>query len=435
MDDLLITGGVVLDPALPEERAADIWIHDGDIAFVGSSEEAARRAPEGVPRLDATGRIVTPGLIDMHVHLREPGMEEEETVASGAAAAAAGGFTSVACMPNTDPPMDTESDMRFIVGQGQEAGFANVFPVGCITAGRRGEELAEMARMARGGAVAFSDDGAAVPTAGLLRQAMLYARMLGRPILEHCENPSLARGGVMHEGYISTVLGMQGVPAEAEEIVVARDIALARLTGAHLHIQHVSTGGSLAMIRRAKEEGLPVTAEVTPHHLTLTHERIREYDPVYKVNPPLRPPEDVAACRNALADGTIDAVASDHAPHLPEEKEQEFLYAPPGIIGLETTVGVLLEELVRPGLLPLRRLIESLTVAPAGILRLERGTLAEGAVADVTVLDMEQAWRVDCAAFRSRSRNCPYQGRTLRGRAVATVVAGRVVHALGREGE
>lgn len=431
MDSLLLTGGHILDPSRNFDAVADLLLLDGRVAACGDG--ASARAPEGCPTLDVTGKTVVPGLLDMHVHFREPGMAEEETIASGAAAAVAGGFTTVACMPNTDPALDAEADMHFVLRESKKAELARVLPVGAITEGRKGEALAEMANMARGGAVAFSDDGSAVPTTALLRQAMLYAGMLHRPILEHCEDESLAAGGAMHEGALSTILGLPGIPAAAESIIVARDIELARLTGTHLHLQHISTADAVSMIRRAKAEGVAVTAEVTPHHLTLTEEALRGYDTNFKVNPPLRPQSDVDACIEGLLDGTIDVIASDHAPHLAEEKEAEFAYAPCGMIGLETTLGVLLTDLVEPGRVPLTRILEAMTVAPARILGLECGGLSVGMPGDVTVMDMAASWRVDPSTFRSRSRNCPYRGRTLRGQAFATVVGGRVVFRRGEE--
>ncbi len=427
MGELLITGGRVLDPSQRLDDPAAILIRDETIVAVGAAETVRPQASAAAETLDAQGLTAVPGLIDMHVHFREPGMSEEETIASGARAAAAGGFTAVACMPNTDPALDCEADMNFIRREAKKAAKAWVFPVGAITAGRRGEELSEMGNMVRGGAAAFSDDGCSVAQAGLLRRAMEYARMLGKPILEHCEDPTLAQGH-MHESFISTELGLDGIPAEAEEVIVARDVALARLTGARLHIQHVSTRGAIAILRRAKAEGIRVTAEVTPHHLVLTDECVRGYDPRFKVNPPLRDADDVAACVEALVDGTIDIIASDHAPHLNEEKEIEFAAAPCGVIGLETTVGVLLSKLVRPGKLTLGRMLTALTSAPSDVLQLERGRLVPGTVGDVTLLDPQRRWTVDAARFHSKSRNCPFEGWTLTGKAVAAVVGGQVVH-------
>ncbi len=426
MSDLLITNGRVIDPSQELDQTADVLIRDGSVLFVGAHDDALSRSAPDAEIIDAAGCVVTPGLIDMHVHFREPGMEEEETILSGAAAAVAGGFTSVACMPNTDPPLDSEAAIAFMLSEARKANAANVFPVGCITARRQGKELAEMGQMARGGAVAFSDDGASVPSAGLLRRAMNYAKMLDMPILEHCEDESLAAGGLMHEGYVSTVLGLAGIPAEAEEIMVARDIALARLTGCRLHIQHISTAGSVELVRRAKENDLRVTAEVAPHHLVLTHEAVRGYDPNFKVNPPLRTQADVDACVSGLRSGIIDVIASDHAPHLVEEKELQFSGAPCGMLGLETSLGVLLTYLVEPGKVELARIIQALTVRPAAILGIERGSLKTGMSGDVTILDPGEEWTVDAQAFRSKSRNCPFHGQTLRGRAVAAIVNGEV---------
>lgn len=429
MADLLIQRGMVLDPSQGFEGPAAILVREGRVDFLGEEREARVRALPEVEVLDVSGKIVTPGWIDMHVHFRQPGMEEEETIASGASAAVHGGFTAVACMPNTDPPLDTQADILFVYREAQRTGKAQVFPVGSITAGRKGEDLAEMGQMAEGGAVAFSDDGTAVPTAGLLRKAMEYATMLGKPILEHCEDLSLAADGVMNEGYISTILGLPGIPKEAEEIIVARDIALAKLTGARLHLQHISTAGSVEMLRRAKEAGVRVTAEVTPHHLVLTEEAVVGYNPVFKMNPPLRSAEDVEACIEGLREGVIDAIASDHAPHLREEKELEFIYAPCGVIGLETTVSVLYTKLVATGRISLRRMVEALTVAPSRILQLGRGTLRPGSPADLTIFDPEIEWTVNPSRFQSKSRNCPFAGWTLRGKAVATIVAGQIVYA------
>jgi dihydroorotase len=426
MSDLIITGGRVIDPAQNIDGEFSVLIRDGLVEFIGAPGEAKAKASADAEKLDATGKIVTPGLIDMHVHFREPGMEAQETIASGAAAAVAGGFSSVACMANTDPALDSAADINFVYQKAAAAGLANVFPVGAITAGREGRELAEMAQMARVGAVGFSDDGVAVPTAGLLRKAMTYAKMLGKPIIEHCEDASLTGEGVMNEGYVSTVLGLPGAPSESEEIIIARDVAIARLTGAHLHVQHVSTAGSLEIIRNAKRQGVRVTCEVCPHHLVLTDESVRGYDPIFKMAPPLRAQADVDACLKGLLDGTIDAIASDHAPHLAEAKEQGFLAAPCGVIGLETMLGILLLKLVHGGKISLLELLPKLTVAPAGILGLGRGVLKPGTPGDVTVIDLDREWVVDPAKFKSKSLNCPFTGWQLKGAAVATVVGGKV---------
>ncbi|MFH0910786.1 MAG: dihydroorotase [Planctomycetota bacterium] len=424
MNDLLIKNGTLVDPSQGIEGKMDLRIRGGLVAEFGprlSGEE---------PVLDAKGLSVTPGLIDAHVHFREPGDEEEETIASGSAAAVAGGFASVACMPNTEPPLDSEAAVSFVYLQAQKAGLCNVFPVGAITKGRAGRELAEMGSMVRGGAVAFSDDGTSVPTAGVLRRAMEYAHMLDKPLLEHCEEPSLVARGVMHEGRVSLVLGLAGSPAEAEEMIVARDVMLANLTGARLHIQHVSTAGSVGIVRNAKARGLSVTAEVAPHHLFLTDESVRGYNPSFKMAPPLRTSEDVAACLAGLQDGTIDLVASDHAPHSMKEKEVEFSAAAFGAIGLESTLGMLLTRLVHGRLMTLAELLPRLTTAPAGLLGIARGTLKPGVAADVTLIDLKRKWTIDPARFRSKSRNCPFAGTACTGRAVATVVGGRIAFRL-----
>ncbi len=431
MSSIVITNAHLLDPSEGLDQNGHIAIKDGIIEYVGPDLAAAPAAAgDDAQKIDAGGLMATPGLIDMHVHLREPGNEAEETIASGSMAAVAGGFTSVACMPNTDPAVDNESAIIFTKREARLAGLANVFPVGAVTAGRKGEELAEMSQMAQGGAVAYSDDGAAVPTAGLLRRALTYAKMLGKPILEHCEDQSLLGKGVMDEGYNSTALGLTGIPDECEEIIVARDIAIARLTGGHVHIQHVSTANSVEIIRRAKETGISVSAEVTPHHLSLTSDCLKDYDPVYKVAPPLRTMVDVEACRKGLKDGTIDAIASDHAPQLEEEKELEFADAPNGMIGLETTVGVISTVLVKSGEFTWKELIPTMTSRPSDILKLGRGRLKKGLPGDVTVIDPDREWVVDVDKFHSRSRNCPFREWKLTGRAVATVVGGKLVYDL-----
>ena len=425
---------MVLDPSRGIKQTADILLDEGKIVCLNDysadagrqmRDELARRP--GCPEFDASGKTVTPGLFDMHVHFREPGMEGEETIASGAAAAVAGGFTSVVCMPNTEPPLDSEAHMNFVLREAKALGLAEVYPAGAITAGRQSEALAEMANMKRGGAVAFSDDGRSVASAALLRQALSYSKMLDLPVLEHCEEPTLAAGGVMNESYVSTVLGLPGIPAEAEEIIVSRDVHLAKLTGARLHIQHVSTRGSIDIVRRAKAAGLRVSAEVTPHHLLLDEENLRTYNSVYKVNPPLRARADVDACVAALADGTLDVIASDHAPHLREEKEAEMALAPFGLLGLETSFSSLYTHLVKTGRVQLETVVKAMTVAPARVLGLPRGTLAPGAVANLTVWDLDKEWTVDPAAFQSKSDNCPWNGQKLFARPAAVFVAGENV--------
>ncbi len=428
MSSLLITNASLLDPDQNINYTGCIAVKDGIIAYVGQDENAARDAAgQDAPSHNADGKLVTAGLIDIHVHLREPGNEAEETIRSGCMAAVAGGFTSVVSMPNTEPATDDESAIIYTRREARRAALANVFPAGAITAGRKGEELAEMAQMARGGAVAYTDDGAAVPTAGLLRQALSYAKMLDKPLLEHCEDSSLVNGGMMDEGYMSTMLGLRGIPDESEEIIVARDVAIARLTGGHVHIQHVSTANSVNIIRRAKKEGIRVTAEVTPHHLTLTSDYLKEYDPVYKVAPPLRTQKDIDACKIGLKDGTIDAIASDHAPQLEEEKELEFAFAPCGMIGLETTIGVIATALIHSGEFTWDELIPTMTSRPSDLLKLGRGRLKTGLPGDITIIDPDLEWTVEPDKFYSRSRNCPFRGWKLKGRAVMTIVSGRIV--------
>jgi len=415
---LAIRGGRILDPALNLDAAGDLLIEVGKIR--GSADET----------IDAANLLVVPGLVDMHVHLREPGDDEEETIASGAAAAAAGGFTSVACMPNTDPPIDSRSAAEFVYQQAARAGAANVFPIGAITKGRRGEELSEMGSLVAGGAVAFSDDGDSVADSGLMRRGLEYAKMFGRPIISHCEDKSLSGDGNVNESEVSAILGFDGMPAAAEEIMIWRDIRIAELTGGRLHVAHVSTAGAVELIRVAKAKGLSVSAEATPHHLLLTDELVKTFDSNYKMNPPLRTARDAAALREGLRDGTIDAIASDHAPHTPEEKEVEFTYAPYGVIGLESTLAMVLSELVGEGegKLDLGTAIRAMTQAPARILGLGRkGTLAVGSDADVTIIDLAARWEIDPAAFKSKARNCPFAGRRVKGKAAATIVGGRVV--------
>ncbi len=420
MSRLLVRGGRIVDPSRGVDAVGDLVIEDGRIAARPKGHASADEV------LDATGLVVAPGLVDMHVHFREPGREEEETIASGARAAVHGGFTTVACMPNTEPAVDNEASAEFVFLQAERAGAAHVRPIGAVTKGRKGEELAEIGQLARGGAVAFSDDGAPIMNAEVMRRGLEYAGMFGKAVISHCEDAHLSAGCVMHEGLVSTVLGLPGIPAAAEEVMVARDILLAELTGGRLHVAHVSTAGSVELIRRGKARGVNVTAEVTPHHLTLTDETVRSFDPVFKMNPPLRTAADVAACREGLRDGALDAIASDHAPHAAEGKSLEFPAAPFGVIGLESTVPVVLTELLRGGVLPLPDLIARMTAAPARILGLRKGTLAEGADADVTLLDLEREWTLDASKFQSRSRNCPFHGKKVRGRVVATIVSGKV---------
>jgi len=420
---LLIQNGRVIDPASGTDRVADVLVQEDRIAAVGKG----LGKPDGAEVFDAKGLVVAPGLIDLHVHLREPGNEDVETIASGARAAAAGGFTAVCAMPNTDPVTDNQAAVGFIVKQAAQAGAARVYPIGAISLGERGEQLAEFGEMAAAGAVAVSDDGRPVAASHLMRMALAYAQTFGIPVAEHCEDPTLPHG-VMHEGVVSARLGLRGIPAASEEIIVARDVILAGLTGGRLHLCHMSTRGSVELIRRAKESGTHVTAEVTPHHLTLTHEACSGYHTNAKMNPPLREEGDVEAVRQGLKDGTIDVIATDHAPHAYDAKEREFDDAPNGIIGLETALALGITELVGGGLLTLPELIERMTAKPARAFNLPGGTLTKGSVADVVVFDPERSWTVDPASFQSKSRNTPFAGRALRGRVVRTIVGGRVVY-------
>jgi dihydroorotase len=413
---VLLQGGRVIDPARGIDQVADVLIQDGKIAATG----AGLGIPDGADVRKVVGLVVAPGLVDVHVHLREPGNEDEETVASGARAAVAGGFTAVCAMPNTDPVTDNQAAVGFIVGQSVRAGLARVYPIGAVSVGQKGEQLAEFGEMVGAGAVAVSDH--------LMRTALEYARTFGIPVADHCEEPTLAAGGAMHEGLVSARLGLKGIPAAAEEIMVARDILLAELTGGHVHLCHMSTRGSVGLIRRAKERGLAVTAEVTPHHLTLTDAACERYDTHAKMNPPLRERADVDALRGALQEAVIDCVASDHAPHAYDEKEAAFDDAPFGIIGLETAFAVLHTELVLSGVLTLPELIARMSTTPARLFHLPGGTLAPGSPADVCVLDVRTPWVVRAADLHSKSHNTPFTGRELAGRAAVTLVAGRVVH-------
>jgi dihydroorotase len=390
--------------------------------------------PSDARVVDARGRWVTPGFIDLHVHLREPGQEYKETVASGARAAVAGGFTAVVCMPNTKPVNDTLAVTELILARAAAAGLARVYPCGCISRGSSGEELAEYGELKAGGCVAVTDDGKPVMSPALMRRALEYARTFGLPVAVHEEDLHLAGKGVMHEGPASTRLGLKGIPGQAEEVMVLRDIALADLTGGRLHLQHVSAAGSVRAVREAKRRGLAVTAEVTPHHLTLTDEDVAAsgYSTDYKMSPPVRSAEDVQACVEGLADGTIDCIATDHAPHSAVEKDVEFDAAANGITGLETAFPVCL-ALVRRGVLTERRLVEALTASPARAFSLPGGTLARGAPADLAILDPADEWRCDAAAMYSKSKNSPWKGRTLTGRCTHAFVGGRLVHEAGRE--
>ena len=427
MRPLLIRGGRVVDPSQRLDAVLDLLLADGVVARLGEGIQA----PEGAETVDASGLVVAPGLIDVHVHLREPGQEHKETIRSGARAAAAGGFTTVLAMPNTDPPMDNPGTVGFVLAEGLRAGGARVFPTGCITVGQNGEQLTEFGELVHAGAVAVTDDGRPVSSAGMLRMALEYALAFDLPVAVHEEELTLSRGGSMNEGIIATRLGLTGIPNEAEDVMIARDLMLAERTGGRLHVQHVSTRRGVELIREAKARGVRVTAEGTPHHFTLTDAAVEAYRTDAKMNPPLRSEADRDAVRHGVGDGTLDVIATDHAPHHYDEKEQAFEDAPNGIIGLETALGLAYTELVATGLLDLAELIDRMSCAPARAMGLDGekklGSLREGWAADLTLIDPLAEWTVDPATFLSLSRNTPFGGRRLRCRAVRTIVGGRTV--------
>jgi dihydroorotase len=426
MKTLLLTNGRVIDPSQGIDQVTDLWITGETVRGIGPQMQL--HADETI---DVSGKIVCPGLIDMHVHLREPGREEDETIATGTAAALAGGVTSVACMPNTEPAIDSQAQAEFVYLQAERAGNANVFPIGAITKGRKGEELAEIGGLVEGGAVAFTDDGSPVVSAEIMRRALEYCKMFDRVVMDHCEDLELTRGGVMNEGFESMKLGLRGMPAAGEEVMVNRDIILAELTEGRLHILHTSTAGSVDLIRRARQKGVRVTTEVCPHHFTLTDACLRSFDSNFKMSPPLRTQRDVEAIIEGLKDGTIEVIATDHAPHAPEKKMRELDLAPNGIIGLETLLPVCVVALIEPGHLTWPQLIEKLTINPARILGIDRGTLKPGADADVTVIDPKAEWVIDPTKFKSKSRNCPFTGWKVRGRAELVFVSGQVRYQWG----
>jgi dihydroorotase len=424
---ILLRGGRLLDPSQHLDETGDLLLADGVVEAVGRVGDVRRDGAE-LETIDCAGRVVSPGFIDVHCHLREPGREEVETIASGARAAAAGGFTAVCAMPNTDPVTDNQAAVGFILSQARRAAAARVYPIGAISIGEKGETLAEFGEMVGAGAVAVSDDGKPVVSAQLMRTALEYARTFGIPVADHCEEPTLAAGGAMNEGLVSARLGLKGIPSEAEEIMAIRDILLARRTGGHIHLCHMSTRGSVELIRWGKERGIDVTAEVCPHHLSLTEDAVEGYDTNAKMNPPLRTAADVEALQQAVQDGTIDVIATDHAPHHYDEKEREFADAPNGIVGLETALAVNLTWLVHRGIVALPLLVERMACAPARLFKLPGGTLRRGAIGDVTVFDPDAEWTVDPSRFESKGRNTPYAGRTLRGIVELTLVDGRVIH-------
>ncbi len=424
MTDILLKGGRLLDPSSNLDAVGDMLLRNGKIESVGGTIGT----PDGATVVDCVGQVVSPGFIDVHCHLREPGREDVETIATGARAAAAGGFTAVCAMPNTDPVTDNQAAIGFVLKQGRAANAARVYPIGAISIGEKGERLAEFGEMVGAGAVAVSDDGKPVVSAQLMRTALEYARAFGIPVADHCEEPTLADGGAMNEGLVSARLGLKGIPAEAEEIMAIRDILLARRTGGHVHLCHMSTRGSVELIRWGKDRGINVTAEVCPHHISLTEDEVEGYNTNAKMNPPLRSLDDVEALQQAVKDGTIDVIATDHAPHHYDEKEREFSDAPNGIVGLETALAVNLTWLVTPGIISLATLVDKMACAPAKLFHLPGGNLRKGTIADVTVFDPNRQWTVDPTRFKTKGRNTPYAGRTLSGVVWCTIVDGKIVH-------
>ena len=426
MKPLLIKGGRIVDPSQGHDAVGDLLLIDGKVEALGSG----LNAPDGAVVLDVSGKVVAPGLVDIHVHLREPGREDAETVATGASAAVAGGFTSVCAMPNTDPVTDNQAAVGFIVKQAEAAGAARVYPIAAISMGLKGEQLAEFGELIHAGAVGVSDDGHPVASSHLMRAALEYSLTFGIPVADHCEDPWLFEGGAMHEGLVSSRLGLKGIPSATEAIMVARNVMLADLTGGHVHLLHMSTRSSVELIRRAKDKGTKVTAEATPHHFTLTDQACEDYDTNAKMNPPLGGQDDVAAIREGLADGTLDAIATDHAPHHYETKERDFADAPFGVVGLETALGLGLTELVGAGVLTLPELISKMSTEAAKVYDLPAGTLKQGSAADVVVFDPEARWTVEPARFRSKSHNTPFAGRELAGKVEYTIVGGKQVYSV-----
>jgi dihydroorotase len=426
MSSLLIRGGRVIDPSQKIDRVTNLLIDGGQIAAFDVGDAIADA------EIDAEGKIVSPGLIDMHVHLREPGREEDETIHTGTAAALAGGFTSIACIPNTEPPVDSQAAVEFIQHQAVRANHCHVYVVACVSKNREGKELAEIGQLVRAGAVAFSDDGAPVYDPELMRRAFEYCLMFDKPILNHAEVRELTQGGVMHEGLVSLILGLPGMPAVAEDAMTGRDIALAEATGGRIHIMHVSTAGSIDIIRRAKSRSVRVTTEVCPHHFTLTDDSLRKFDSNYKMSPPLRGRRHVDACIAGLVDGTIDVICTDHAPHAAEKKMRELDQAPFGIVGLETALGLVVTRLIEPGHLDWPTALAKMTINPARVLGIDKGTLQIGAEADVTIIDPAVRWTVDPTRFHSKSANTPFAGWKLTGRADTVIVGGTVKYRGGQ---
>lgn len=422
---ICIKDGTVIDGRGKYLPRADVYIEDGCIVKIGGTLDADEI-------IDAAGQYILPGLVDMHCHLREPGYEYKEDIDSGTRAAAAGGFTSVACMPNTDPTLDSAASIRYVRERGLAVGHVRVYPIGAVTMGQKGESLTQMHELKAAGAVALSDDGHPVPNAGIMRKALEYASHTGLLIISHCEEKSLATGGQMHEGYVSTMLGLKGIPAAAEETMVAREILLAEELGLRVHIAHVSTAGSIELIRHAKERGVAVTCETCPHYFSADHTWVSGYDARTKVNPPLRTEKDVEAVKVGLSDGTIDTIATDHAPHHRDEKEIEYELALNGISGFETAFALGITNLVHTGVLSLEQLVEKMAADPAQILGLAAGYLKEGGPADLIIADIDREWTVDAEDFYSKGKNTPFDGKTLTGRVLRTMVGGRTVHLLER---
>ena len=418
--ELLIKNGRVIDPANGIDKVCDVLIVDEKVAQVGKVTKSVKNV------INAKGKLVTPGLIDIHVHFREPGDEEEETIASGSAAAVAAGFTSVVCMPNTNPPIEDETDVEYIHRKGRQARKTHVYTMGSITKKREGVELAEMGFMAQAGAVGFTDDGNGVQNPAVMLRALKYAAMFNVVVAQHCQDDNFVGSGVMNSGYYSTILGLPGMDNLAEEAMLWRDIQLVKKAKVRYHAQHISTAGSVELIRQAKKDSLPVTCEVTPHHLLLTDQCCAEYDTNYKVNPPLRTKKDIEALKQAIADGLVDALVTDHAPHLQSEKELEFLTAPFGIASLECALGLYIKALIEPKILDWPGLIRMMTEKPAKIIGVDKGTLTKGKQGDVTIIDPDAEYVVDVNKFRSKSKNCPYNGWKLRGKVLKTIVGGEV---------
>ncbi len=423
MIDILITNGRVIDPASERDEVANVSITNGFVTKIGRAEPKARRT------IDASGKIVSPGLIDLHVHCREPGHEEEETIATAAASAVTGGFTTICAMPNTHPPQDDETSILYVLQRMARAGKARVLPTGCITKGRQGKELAEMGMMRDAGAVAFTDDGTGIASSTVMQRALQYAKMIGVVVMQHCQDPDLF-GGAMNSGAVAVRLGLPGIAASGEEIMLRRDMELVKRTGAKYHAMHISSGGSVEIIRQAKAQGLPVTAEAAPHHLLLTDASCMGYDPNFKMNPPLRSASDVEALRQGVADGTIDCLATDHAPHSKEEKEMEFALAPFGIISMDCALALYAKALVHSGLMDWPDMLARLTVNPAKVIDPTLGLLQVGAPADIAIIYPKKRWTVNVSKFASKARNCPYHGWRLKSRVTTTIVGGEVKYEL-----